>query len=421
MGLVFVGGCGGEPPVIDFADDASEPVCAPGTQTCDVTGERLLVCQGDGLAFVEVPCEAGCVDSACVSQQCAPNTNRCVEPKLAEACDADGTSHLTVCDHGCINGECTDVVCVAGKIFCEPDGDKLVQCSIDGLKINEVENCAYGCDKASSACLAAACGPGEKRCSPDAAKAIEICNDSQTGFVLADIAECSEKCENGDCYVSACTPGDKRCGATSLDTCNAAGTGYQKTEECDWGCLDNGAGEALCLLCLEGAYACYGNTVVFCASALAPWAVHKDCKDIDTCAGGQCVKVLSLEGKAGGESTLIKLTEAVADCWLSMKAATKKDDVCRGLHTLGLDGDITADALSSWFCDNQGESITADDFSDPDYFEAAKDVYGCGLLELADLSVNTPGEAIHGGLSQVECLGHEKNEIIIAQCDSFSD
>ncbi len=411
------------PPVIDPGDPDTGPICEEAEKRC--ADSTLLICSADRRRWEELFCESGCEVDHCISPACTPLTAQCTQPKLLEVCDPNGNAILTVCDHGCINGECSDIVCVAGLTFCEPDGNKVQRCSVDGLTIDEVETCPYGCDGATASCKPAACGPDEVRCNPNIPLQIEKCNDTQTAFIAAKNADgnqvlCSEKCVDGHCFVSACQAGEQRCGANGVETCNSDGTAFQLSEECTWGCLTNGA-EALCATCLPGAYACLDNSVVYCEAPYLPWTILKECKDIDTCAGGTCIKVLSLAGSPGANDVLLSLTEAIADCWLSMKAADKKEDVCRSLHSTGLDGDIGKGELEDWFCENADDTIKSDDFSEKDHFDAANDVMGCGLLSFNNLTINTPGNKVHGGLSQVECIGHEKNEIIIAPCVNFEN
>ncbi|MFT7625906.1 MAG: hypothetical protein ACI9WU_005097 [Myxococcota bacterium] len=419
LSALTVLGCGTEAPVLDFSPDAgsSEPICAPGTQTCGA--DALLVCQADGLAFVAVPCESGCIDNACVTFDCPPLSKRCLDAAIAEVCDAQGVANLTACTHGCLNGECTDIVCTAGLAFCDPGGGKVQKCAIDGLTIVEVETCPYGCDGPSATCLAPACDDGQLRCSTTTTNLVEYCNDGRTGFLSTGVT-CEEECIDGKCYVSACTSGQQRCGVDGVEICNSAGTAYHLSQACQWGCLSNGA-QALCATCPPGASGCLDNAVVFCESPVIPWTLQKQCKEIDTCAGGECLKTLTLSGSPNATSTLVSLTEALAACWLQMQSQDKKDDVCRSLHTTGLDDHIDRTELMAWFCDNAEETITAKDFSETDQFAAANEVMGCGLLSFNNLTVDTPGEKIHAGISEVECIGHEKNEVIVAPCETFGN
>lgn len=420
--LIALLGCSDAPSVIDpnTLVDTSAPVdqiCTPSDQLCN--GADLFICRPDGSDFTKITCALGCQIDHCKSAECTANSAKCAGPKLAEVCDAQGQPQFVVCDHGCVNGACTDIVCTAGLQFCAPNGTAVQQCSTDGLTIDEVAQCSFGCDAATAVCKPAACDAGEVRCAPDKPLTVERCSEDRTEWDSTTIV-CEEKCVGGTCFVSACKPGERRCSANGVEACNSAGTGFVHKESCQWGCLANqGTGEALCALCLPGAYACLDGDVVFCEAPFVPWSLEKDCKEIDTCAGGMCIPVLTLSGPAAAPDTLLLLVEAIADCFLDAKSSAKEKDGCRGLHTPGLGGEITRDNLTDWFCQEQGDTVTADDFSDQAHFDAAKDVLGCGITNLVDVKFKTPGEAVHPGLSQVECLAFEKGDVILDLCEAL--
>jgi hypothetical protein len=413
-------GCGTEPAIVDPSDlpnDTLGSVCVPGSQLCN--GDDLLICVPSGDAYTPIACEIGCMDNACRSAECDPNTQRCIGPKLAEYCDESGLGHQIVCDFGCLNGECSEIICSAGLLFCEPDGDKIQRCSPEGLNITEMETCPFGCDAATATCLDPACFPGDLRCSPTELNRVEICADDQRSFEPTDIL-CEESCQDGHCLVQACTPGSMRCGGTGVETCNAQGSAYTQTEACQWGCVANqDQGLAQCATCPPGLYGCIDQTVVYCEAPHLPWATVQTCPDIDSCVAGVCVKAVTLTGNPQSGSMLLLLVEAMADCWTTMEKAAKEEDVCRAIDTTGLEGDIPKSAIGDWFCSNAGDGIGPKDFSDANYFVAAKELLGCGWFDLADLTINTVDDKIHAGLSQVECIGYEENEIVVAPCETF--
>jgi len=135
--------------------------------------------------------------------------------------------------------------------------------------------------------------------------------------------------------------------------------------------------------------------------------------------------VITLEGSATSDALRILLSSAIADCWIAMSNSPENGPttICRGLDTTDMSADLSKSELVSWFCDNQGSALTSADFSSDAHFSAAKTVYGCGILDLQDLTVNTTSEAIHAGLFQAECIAHnaKKQEIIIAPCPAFSE
>ncbi len=415
--------CGGAAGVIDPSDLADTRtaggVCLPGAAVCNAS--YLLTCRADGAGYTELFCEKGCREGTCVSSACVDGSTQCSGGKLLETC-ADGAWRTTLCDQACANGACVPVSCAAGQIFCEPGGSKRVQCSATGLELTVLETCAFGCDATTATCKTAACTPGQRRCSDDGTP--QRCNAAQTGFEPSAPA-CDERCEGGECVVSACSPGDKRCGADGVETCNAGGTGFQKSQACTYGCLDGPDGAAQCATCFPGVTRCDDQDIQFCASPFQPWQTVETCHELDTCAGGQCVNLLTLTGEAGEDSVRLKVMEALADCWVELetKSAQETGDryICRGVDTTEMQGDLAQDDLAGWFCDAAGEGLTADDFKDETHYEAAQDVMGCGTLDFLDLTIDTLNHKLHAGLYAEECIAFDRSdaEILVAPCASL--
>ncbi|MFI5302147.1 MAG: hypothetical protein ACHREM_28990, partial [Polyangiales bacterium] len=121
-----------------------------------------------------LPCVAGAV--ACEAQQLV-------------ACSADGTSWASLgppCAQGTTcdprdEGRCDP--CAPGGFFCIDT--TLRQCSDDGRSSNVIDRCASPalCAKGGlTGCPAAACEPGDKRCTPDKTRS-QRCNADLTGWV----------------------------------------------------------------------------------------------------------------------------------------------------------------------------------------------------------------------------------------------
>ncbi len=409
--------CSPAPAVIDPGpkDAGIRSECVPGAQFCN--GPTLWICRTDGEGYTQIPCELGCENAHCASESCTPNQKRCLEPKLAEACDATGQAELQVCDHGCADGQCVAIQCVAGKLFCSESGSEVQKCSVDGLQILDVETCNYGCDAVNAVCLAAACDEGDLRCSPEDPLRVQQCNPEQTAFDDTNVL-CTETCDKGICYVSACTPSSLRCGPSALEECKSDGSGFVSKEECQWGCLDNGQGEAFCALCLPGAYACKDNNVVFCAAPQQPWTVVKECNSIDSCVQGDCVKVISLSDEQTKKETNLLLIQAFVDCWQKMNKADKEADLCRSISSVELSIGIDKGDLIDWFCEGLDDTIDAEDLGGESELDAAKDLMGCGgwILNPNNLTFKTPGEKINPGLWLVECVAYDDGEILVSPC-----
>ena len=409
--IMLTFGCG-EPNIYVVPE---QQICPPTAARC--VEDRLEICADDGTAIASLTCPLGCADNACVTADCTPNSKSCLAPKLAEQCSATGQSILTVCDFGCANGECTTQECSPGLTFCDPGNDKIQQCSANGQSIQVLEECAFGCDTVLIQCRAAACNTGDVRCDDQGNP--EVCNSEQTGFEPSGVT-CDETCIDGECFVSACIPGERRCAVGKVEQCKPDGSGYAPWQECTYGCISDGQGDALCAKCLPEGIICDGSTIQVCANPLAGWQDYLTCEALDSCVQGNCTPVLSLAGFPTSDALRILLTTAIADCWIDMQLAPEGAPVtvCRALDTSNMSGDIGKNELQDWFCNNQGKALTEDDFMSADHFAAAKTVYGCGLLDFQDLTVDTTNSAIHAGLYQAECIAYDlgKEEIIIAPC-----
>ena len=420
---LLVASCG-EPGVIQPPEEDTGPtiICEPLDKKC--SGQVLYTCNPYGTEYYPEPCEHSCKAGKCVD--CVPNTHICTGAKLATHCDEAGTAHPQVCDHGCLDGECVAVVCDAGRTFCNETLTQIQRCTLDGLHVEDVGYCPYECDPTTATCKDPACAEGDTRCSPYNPDALEVCNAQQTAYEAATYVKgdqelpiiCAEKCESGKCWVSACTPGTYRCGNKYLEKCKSDGTGYTPFEECSWGCLDNGGGQAMCALCLPGAYACKGNTVVHCNEPQYPWTTVMNCGDLDSCVGGTCLKVLKLTDSHTVKEKYLLLIQAMAECWLTWQSGSVEKDLCRSLDTTEMSDPISKESLGDWFCDVQDDTVTIEDFSTEEAFEAAVDLIGCGILNPANLTFETFQEQVNPGMSLVECIAFKKKEILVQPCAS---
>ncbi len=413
--VLIVMGCGGP---TDVYDPGPQVICEANSQQCNAS--VLYTCSPDGTVWNQFTCELGCNNNQCIGGSCTPNSSQCVSDTLLQICDEAGQVQFSECTNACVDGECVDILCQPGALFCEPDGKKIQICAIDGMDVTDQDYCDYGCDPATTTCKAPVCAPDETRCSPTKPNQIDICKDNRMGFQPTSVF-CDEGCieETGQCFVSNCTPGEKICGPTGVGQCDATGQFYVETEPCEWGCLYlEDEGDAVCSACLPGALICYGLEILYCENPLAGWTVTKTCDPIDSCQAGDCVSVLTL-GTASMDINKLLLADALADCWLEGASKDKNKDVCRTLETTQLSDDIGKDELENWFCDSDGDGITSSDMSSPAHFEAAKEVFGCGLWDNSDLTINTINDSVHKGLNGKECIGFEPGEVLVANCESF--
>ena len=404
--------------LVAVTDAGGGTVCEPGEQRCN--GSTQLLCRTDGSGFTEIACELGCESGACLEgKACTPRTRRCVAD-VSEVCDRAGHPRRIACSHGCADGACIPLSCRAGARLCSRDGNGVEQCRPDGRRLVRKAACPLGCDRATAQCRQAVCAPGDVRCAPDGSGSVERCAAGRLGYEPTG-THCEFGCAAGICAVPGCPPGTRRCADGNVQACNLAGTAYHVASQCEWGCLENGAGDAICATCSPGATICNGNDILGCTHPAQPWVVTKTCGTLDACVGGACQPILVLSNALTKKKRLVRLSEALAACLKVALEPGPDKDRCRRIDTTGLTEDIVADDLIAWFCDEKGKgTLTPGDFQDPALFDVAVNVMGCGWLDLVDLDVLTDGGAVHAGLSLEECIGYQGSGAVVAQCGWFT-
>jgi hypothetical protein len=412
--------CGSPPGVVDWGGD-TELLCKENSKFCN--GTILNICLPDGSGYHQVICDLGCENQACLSSpKCPPNSNQCIDGRLLRQCDANGVSSHTVCDQACMDGQCVSQVCAPGVHFCSKDYLKLLECSTDGLSLSEIEICQFSCDPVTGACKEKACTPGELNCGGDNGLSIEICAESQVRFEpTGENCTPPDSCYEGKCIPTFCKPGAQQCAGDGVAECLPSGSSFVSLEICEFGCLENSQGKALCALCLPNDMRCEGPEIQYCEMPFLPWKTLKVCKEIDTCLNAECLNMVTLASENTSDKNRLLLTAALADCWLIMEQDTGPDkEVCRSINTMTLEYDIPKDELSKWFCDGYDSgTINAANLGSQSHLEAAEEIMGCGLTNLMDLTIDTIGKKVTGGLFQGECIGYEPNEVIVKPCLEF--
>jgi len=387
-------------------------VCQPGQAFCNEAD--LLTCAADGSGYTTIICPSECDQGKCVDT-CTPGTTNCKTTEMLETCDVNGNKTVQFCENGCAAGQCMEIqVCVPNEIFCEPGGARLLICDAKGLTAENHQECPYGCDEELKACKDPVCEPAATRCAADEPLVVEICNATQSGWVKAT-TPCKEKCVDGDCVVEKCTQDAKQCGPLGVEECkDPFSGGYEVIEPCKIGCVINTTNdEPQCALCQVGDVKCDYQTIKNCDDPLEGWAVDKTCSEIQSCAEGACVDMVTLKVQNPKKDNYILLTKAFVDCW---NADT--EGPCRGISTVGLTYDIKASDISNWHCDSAKES----DYASAAEYSVATDIMGCGTFNLEELDFET--SAIHKDLDGIECIGFYTDwkgdgEINIKNCDEF--
>ncbi len=380
------------------------PVCEPGMRFCQ--GSELWVCNAEGSGLDMTMCPGNCDEGECI-EPCTPNTSRCLTVSTLEICTIQGLAVTQECENGCADGACQDQSsCKPGEVLCDKVGNKLIKCNSFGTDYFTVEVCDNTCSEDTNECIDIVCVPGEVRCSPSQPKVLEICSPS--GTVWKPNKFCPGKCENGGCAEVNCQAGELICGAEGIEECAADESAYVLKEPCDVMCVTGNDGQPACALCQDGATKCNGQIVQKCTSSQNGWADYLLCGTLQTCQDGQCKAMVSLSPDVPIKTNYMTLTKAFIHCWQSNSFG-----FCRAINTTGLTYPIAPEDISSWFCNETKKS----DFIDESAYEAGKDMMGCGIVNLEDLTFQTG--VINPNLNGVECIGLADTEIIIDYCVNF--
>ncbi|HCO12930.1 MAG TPA: hypothetical protein DIT46_02020 [Gemmatimonadetes bacterium] len=392
------------------ADVPRHQVCTPGLAFCD--GNDLWLCNDLGTDLKSVTCTGVCDEGECKGA-CEPDTSRCVSANLLEVCHASGVSTTQPCDNGCKDGQCLEApVCVAGAMVCDPETGEVTKCNSRGSGRFLFEVCEYACDPDTDTCIIPVCEADARRCSANEPNVVEVCASDRSGWAPTEF--CSDKCEDGYCKAINCAIGDVQCSAEGIEACKEDASGFELVTPCDEGCLIDLDGVPFCAKCKTNHSKCEGETVFYCLSATEGWVHYQQCGSLETCQGGACKALLKLDPKATFTTNYLLLTKAFVHCW-------KKGVVgfCRELGTEGFVSPIKKNQISDWFCDE----ATKEDFADEKDYDVAKDIMGCGVTNLQDLTFETNG--INPNLLSVECIAFadsglvSSKEIVVTLCENL--
>ncbi len=233
------------------ADICRPDVCAEGTSRCQSTGVAACSANGDRwLAPVACDPKTTCVEAGdmttCEPWVCEAGETECdsLGEKIVE-CSADGltvlnTTDCTTTDQVCDDAQCKSLVCAPNKLFC--DGNSVSICSGDGLTSTVQEACGASqyCDSQDPSCKSQICEPNQPTCNGDVAT---TCNADGSGVVAGgtDCTATSQVCFNGSCQ--ACAPISEAAVPLPLDAYMLFdGTGSMATGA---SCLIGGTGTSL--------------------------------------------------------------------------------------------------------------------------------------------------------------------------------
>lgn len=175
--------------------------------------------------------ETVCIDPKLAGKQCTPGATKCASNSTLAVCKADGSAFETSpckANEVCIDGACQPQVCSPGKTSC--DGSKVQLCSDDGLSFSTLEDCATG-DKptcVAGVCVGDACQNGNTIC-----KSSSVLLTCSGGAWVESACGAGESCDSGACTKPSCAPGSKTCIGNEVAVCDASGTGWAPSEDCD--------------------------------------------------------------------------------------------------------------------------------------------------------------------------------------------
>ena len=247
-----------------------DPTCTLGARRCASDGVEQCTADSSGTRSWQIleACPAGCDADAgtCLQLTCNPLSVRCspASANTIQTCSAEGTAWIDqACAPGatCSNGACTTPACTLGNERCGPSGVEACAAVANGpLAWQVVQQCPYGCDSATKACLQLACNPLSVRCGGDGT--VQTCTSDGSHWSTGTACASGTRCNQGTCTALDCAPGKNSCNGNNLQTCNADGSGIAGSITCAQGCVN---GACVQRACTPGATQCSGSAVQTCA------------------------------------------------------------------------------------------------------------------------------------------------------------
>jgi hypothetical protein len=270
-------------------------VCKAGSAAC--LPEGLGTCNALGSAYDIVPCPPSttCTDgggvASCAPWVCSPGTVDC-DPvgQFLKACALDGLSFEMETDCAadgqvCYLGACQDKVCEPGSFVCQ--GNELRECVAGGTQTTLKGTCGSWqyCDATFGQCRAQNCMPDAPLCDGEVATS---CDDVGAG-PLPGGTDCSEDgdiCFEGECLPELCD--GPFCEGQDAYSCLDDGTRAELSETCS-SIEFCEAGVCKPDKCTSGNPVCSNNTATVCkADGSGPEPGGTDCGADAVCVDGAC-------------------------------------------------------------------------------------------------------------------------------------
>ncbi len=245
--------------------DCRSDVCTANTTSC--SGNYQRTCNAEGSAYANVYCPGTgqiCLNDQCQTVACTPLSSRCADALDAEVCRSDGSGwDPSACGDGrhCSQGKCVFDSCAKGEVQC--NGTSIATCKADGsgFESGGVDCAAAGQTCVFGECRDMACTPGSLFC-----QAEDIYQCDPTGRVAQIVTTCDfpgAHCEDGQsvCVPNVCAPGEPSCDGDRATTCNANGSGYAPSGVvCPVTCAGGSCATSLFSEDFEGAFASWSQT-----------------------------------------------------------------------------------------------------------------------------------------------------------------
>lgn len=208
---------------------ASDTQCTKLGLLCDTTRGACVACVG----ATDCKTEEYCREGTCVHDVCAAASSSC-EANAVVTCRSDGSGFggPVPCDaqQTCVAvqgaASCKDKICTPSVVACDPQSEKVIQCSTDGLSSATKIDCAT----TNQVCIAAACAPVVCQAGKAYCQAGVVRKCSAKGDVSTVVQACTagQFCDgvSATCKPQICAPNLPACNLKIATTCNADGSGY---------------------------------------------------------------------------------------------------------------------------------------------------------------------------------------------------
>jgi hypothetical protein len=278
-------------------------VCEQGKATC-ANDAAVSLCTAEGDREVQILCNTGesCTgaegSARCSDWVCTPDEVHCDDAGLVvKKCSSDGlkveiTKDCGASNQRCVAAECKDVVCEAGKSFC--DAQTVYSCSADGTVKTFSRTCTdiEYCDIAAGSCKPKICTAAARDC-VDGKPA--QCNAEGSAWIPEAACAASEVCSGAECRAVVCVADQTFCDTDgNAHLCNSDGTASSVSDYCTAGvnhCIQNGL-VAGCVTnpCEANAKYCDGHDLMKCLPDGTAGVTETNCGATGaTCFGGACV------------------------------------------------------------------------------------------------------------------------------------